>query len=340
MAEKLRLAVIGTGLAWDKLHYPALEQLSDKYEITAVCNKTIDKAQGFANGVNLTPDRVYSNYSEMLKRDDIDVVDVLVPISENFEVAKDVLLAGKNLIAEKPFAATLNGANELLELKNQNNLKVMVAENYRYDEGNRIIKDIISSGKIGEITNFTLDTGADFPADMTGDNFAAKEWRQHPNFHGGIFLDGGVHDMALIRFLFGNVEKIYATGKLQIADYCPYSVINALLTFKDGVSGSYTFRSNAKPLYNPPIGLRIFGTSGEIYLESKDCGVVNVRYNDGLNEDLPYTPSRGYYNELLNFYNHNFNNETIVSTPEKEIGDIELVFNILKSIKKGEIIYG
>ena len=104
MAEKLRLGVIGTGMAWDKLHYPALQQLSDKYEITAVCNKTVDKAERVANTVNLPPDRVYSSYSEMLKRDDIDVVDVLVPISENFEVARDVLLAGKNLIAEKPFA--------------------------------------------------------------------------------------------------------------------------------------------------------------------------------------------------------------------------------------------
>jgi len=340
MAEKLRLAVIGTGLAWDRLHYPALEQLSDKYEITAVCNKTIDKAQGFAQGINLAPDRIYNNYNEMLRRDDIDVVDVLVPISENFEVAKDVLLAGKNLIAEKPFSATLDGANELLELKNRNNLKVMVAENYRYDEGNKIIKDIISRGKIGEITNFTLDTGADFSADMSGDNFAAKEWRQHPNFNGGIFLDGGVHDMALMRFLFGDVKRIYAVGLPQIADHCPFSTINALLTFKNNISGSYTFRSNAKPLYNPPIGLRIFGTFGEIYLESKDCGVVNVRYNNGQSEDLRFTPERGYYNELLNFYDNNFNNENIISTPEKEIGDIELVFNILKSIEKGEIING
>jgi len=338
--EKLRLAVIGTGLAWDRLHYPALQQLSDKYEITAVCNKTIDKAQGFAQGINITPDNVYSDYSEMLQRNDIDVVDVLVPISENFEVARDVLLAGKNLIAEKPFSATIDGANELLELKNRNNLKVMVAENYRYDEGNRIIKDIISNGKIGEITNFTLDTGADFSADMTSDNFAAKEWRQHPNFYGGIFLDGGVHDMALIRFLFGDIERIYAVGKPQVADHCPYSVINAMLTFKNNINGSYTFRSNAKPLHKPPIGLRIFGTLGEIYLESKDCGIVNVCYNNGLTENLPYTPERGYYNELLNFYNNYFNYENIISTPEKEIGDIELVFGILKSIEKGEAING
>ena len=331
--EKLRLAVIGTGFAWDRLHYPALQELSDKYEIVAVCNKTIDKAHGFAQGINLPPDRIYSNYSEMLERDDIDVVDVLVPISENFEVARDVLLAGKNLIAEKPFAATIEGANELLEIKNRNNLKVMVAENYRYDDGNRMIKDIISSGKIGEITNFTLDTGADFPAEMTGDTFAAKEWRQHPNFHGGIFLDGGIHDIALMRFLFGDVEKVYAVGRPQNEEFCPYSVISTLLTFKNSVTGSYTYRSNLKPLTEPPIGLRIFGTTGEVYLKSKESGVVNVSYKDGRTEELNYTPERGYYNEFVNFYDGN-----IVSTPEKEIGDIELVLDILSSIEKGDVV--
>ncbi|MCL2837805.1 MAG: Gfo/Idh/MocA family oxidoreductase [Oscillospiraceae bacterium] len=332
--EKLKLAVIGTGFAWDRLHYPALRELSDKYEITAVCNKTIDKAQSFAQGINLPPDRVYSNYSEMLRRDDIDVVDVLVPISENFEVARDVLLAGKNLIAEKPFAATLDGANELLEIKNRNNLKVMVAENYRYDDGNRIIKDIISSGKIGEVTHFTLDKSTDFPTEMLGDTFSAKEWRQHPNFNGGIFLDSGVHDVALMRFLFGDVACVYAVGRPQDEDFCPYSVISTLLTFKNSVTGSYTFRSTAKALVEPPIGLRIFGTLGEIYLESKECGVVNVRYKDGRSEDLNYTPERGYYNELLNFYDGN-----IVSTPEKEIGDIALVFDILKSMESSEVIH-
>ena len=333
MAEKLRLAVIGTGFAWDRLHYPALRELSDKYEITAVCNKTIEKAQGFAQGINLPPDRVYSNYNEMLRRADIDVVDVLVPISENFEVARDVLAAGKNLIAEKPFAATLEGANELLELKNRNNLKVMVAENYRYDDGNRIIKDIVSSGKIGDVTNFMLDKSTDFPQEMPDDSFAAKEWRQHPDFKGGIFLDSGVHDIALMRFLFGDVEKVYSVGHEQNEDFCPYSVINALLTFRNGVIGSYTFRSIAKALQNPPVGLRIFGTLGEIYLESKDCGVVNFRYKDGQSEDLSYTPERGYYNELLNYYDGN-----IISTPEKEVGDISLVFDILKSIENKEVV--
>jgi predicted dehydrogenase len=326
--KKLRLGVIGTGLAWDRLHYPALKELSDKYEIVAVCNKAVDKAQGFAQGINLSQENIYGDYNEMLKRDDIDVVDVLVPISENFEVARDVLNAGKNLIAEKPFAATIEGAKELIELKNKNNLKVMVAENFRYEDGNRMIKDIISKGKIGEVAYFVFNTAANFQKEQYTDSFASTEWRQHPYFEGGIFLDGGVHDMALMRFLFGEVEEVNAYARPQDEDFCKYMNINCIIKFQNSVIGSYNFYSSGGDLQKPPIGLRIFGTLGEIHLESKDCGVIDVHYKDGKCEKINYMPSRGYYNELLNFYDGN-----IICTPEKEVGDIELIFKILGKLK-------
>ncbi len=43
--NKIKLGIIGTGMAWERLHYPALKQLSDKYEITAICDTDIDKAK-------------------------------------------------------------------------------------------------------------------------------------------------------------------------------------------------------------------------------------------------------------------------------------------------------
>ncbi|GAE87097.1 glucose-fructose oxidoreductase [Acetivibrio straminisolvens JCM 21531] len=46
--KKIRLAVIGTGLAWERLHYPAIKELGDKYEIVALCNRTREDAEEFA----------------------------------------------------------------------------------------------------------------------------------------------------------------------------------------------------------------------------------------------------------------------------------------------------
>ena len=79
--------------------------------------------------------------------------------------------------------------------------------------------------------------------------------------------------------------------------------------------------------------MRVFGIKGEIYLEEKSCGVINVAYRDGSREHVTYTPERGYYNELLNFYNTLTGTENISVTPEIEYGDVKMVFDILHSIE-------
>jgi len=327
---KLRLGVIGIGMAWDKLHWPALRELREYYEIVAVCDTELDKARGFAARLGLAPEQIYSDHRHMLRRGDIDAVDVLVPIAENFEVARDVIRAGKGLIAEKPLAATLEGAKELIALKNRHNTKMMVAENLRYEECSAIIKEAIVGGQIGEAAYFILNTAAGFEEGMVGGSFGAKEWRQHPEFPGGIFLDSGVHDAALMRCLFGEARGLHAFAAKQQRDYCPWRNINAVLQFAGGVIGSYNFYSPNAELAKPPVGLRIFGSLGEIVLEGKDCGRVQIYYKDGRSEEKPFAPGKGYYNELLNFYHGD-----IVCTPEKALGDIELLFRICGLIGEG-----
>ena len=324
--QKIRLGVIGTGMAWDRLHWPALQQLRDKYEIAAVCDTDIEKARAAAQQLGLAPDQVYTDHRVMLRREDIDAVDVLVPIPENFDVAQDVIRTGKGLIAEKPLAATLEGARDLIALKNRHGTKMMVAENFRYEEFSTVIKEAL--GQIGEVAYFIFNTGADFEKDMTSDTFAAKEWRQHPEFPGGIFLDGGVHDMALMRYLFGDAQDVQALAARQDKDYCPWRNINTLIQFAGGVIGSYNYWSSFGELSKPPVGLRIFGSLGEIVLESKECGVVQIHYRDGRSEQKTFAPEKGFYNELLSFYNGD-----IVSTPEKALGDMELIDRIVGLIQ-------
>jgi len=147
--KKIRLAVIGTGMAWERLHYPAIKELEDKYEIVALCNRTRKDAEEFAKKINLSMDRVYDDYNEMLKRQDIDAVDILVPIESNYTVSEAVAKAGKDFICEKPLAANREEAKKYLELSKKYNVRIMIAENYRYSDEYNKIRDIVNSGKIG-----------------------------------------------------------------------------------------------------------------------------------------------------------------------------------------------
>ncbi|WP_094549431.1 Gfo/Idh/MocA family protein [Petroclostridium xylanilyticum] len=331
--RRVRLAVIGTGMAWERLHWPAIQELGERYEIVALCNRTKADAENFARRINLDLKNVYDDYHEMLKREDIDAVDVMVPISQNYDAAAAVIKANKNLIAEKPLAATMEGAKQLLDLHRKHNVKIMVAENYRYNEEINKIRDIVNQGKIGEVVYFIQNNVVDFESEMKKDTFAAKEWRQHPDYKGGAFLDAALHDLAGMRHIFGAVDHVYAMGRPQKEDFNPYMSVNVQILFKNGVIGQYVYYPDGKEMQAPLVGMRIFGTKGEIYLEEKTCGFINVAYNDGNRELIQYTPGRGYFNELLNFYNAMIGIENISVTPEIEYGDVKMVFDILKSIE-------
>ncbi|MDQ2087792.1 Gfo/Idh/MocA family oxidoreductase [Herbivorax sp. ANBcel31] len=337
--QKIRLGVIGTGMAWERLHYPAILELGDKYEIVSLCNRTLKDAQNFAQKINLDLDNVYDDYNEMLKRTDIDAVDILVPIEYNYEVSEKVARAGKDFICEKPMASNMDDAKKFLELSKKYNVKIMIAENFRYNEENNKIRDIVNSKKIGDVIYFIRNNVSCFPCEITKNTFAATEWRQHPKFKGGAFLDAALHDIAGIRHIFGAVESVHGLGKPQQQEYSPYHSINSNILFKNGIIGQYTYFPSGIESQKPPIGFRIYGTKGEIYLEDKECGIINVSYPDGTSEKINYTPKRGFYNELLNFYNALNGSEEISVTPEIEYGDVKMVFDILESISKKDVVY-
>jgi len=337
--KTIRLGTIGTGMALERLHYPALQELGDKYQIVAVCNRTRKDAEDFAKKINLDLSNVYDDYNKMLLRGDLDAVDILVPIELNYTVSEAVAKAGIDFICEKPMASSMEEADKYLTLSKKYNVKIMIAENYRYNEENNIIRDIVNSKKIGDTVYFIRNNISCFPCEMTQDTFAAKEWRQHPKYYGGAFLDAALHDFAALRHIFGAVECVQAFGKPQQEDFNPYLSINTNILFKNGVIGQYTYFPSGIETQKPPVGLRIFGTKGEIYLEDKNCGIINISYHDGKTEQVKYTPERGYYNELLNFYNALNGTEQISVTPDIEYGDVKMVFDTLKSISERKIIY-
>ena len=335
--HRIRLGVIGTGLAWERLHWPALQRLQDRYEVVAVADIDASRAHRAAEGIGLSADRVYTDYREMLRRDDIDAIDVLVPIAKNYSVAEDVAKHGFDMICEKPMGANLREARLHRDLPEKYNIKVLIAENYRYDEEYNLIRDLVRQGRIGDIVYFVWNSVSCFPCQMTQDTFAATEWRQHPDYPGGDFLDAALHDITAMRHIFGAIDRVHALGRRQRRDFSPYLSYHVNIGFKSGVIGQFAYWPSGKDSQGPMLGTRIFGTRGVIYLEDRACGVVNVFNPDGTSQQLYYTPYQGYYNEFVNFYNALTGQEAIAVPPEMEYGDVITVLAILSSLETGGV---
>lgn len=225
--KRLRVGIIGTGMAFERLHYPAYQELRDQYEIAALCDKDLDKAQEWAQKLGIPGTNVYNDHREMIKRTDLDIFDIMVPIDRNFIVTEEVAKAGKPIICEKPLAPNMEQARAHAGLPRKYNIPIMIAENYRYNEEIDLIRDILRTEKAGKPVYFMQNRVMNFPKDMWEDKFAAREWRQHPEFSGGVILDTAVHDMAALRHFFGAVGEVQAYGVPQDDEFAPYAVLTA-----------------------------------------------------------------------------------------------------------------
>jgi len=97
---------------------------------------------------------VSGQYDDLLNNSSIDVILISTPVVSHFELAKQALLAGKDVFVEKPLTQTVRQSHELIELAANNNRILAVDHTFLYTGAVQKIKEIIDSGDLGEIKYF------------------------------------------------------------------------------------------------------------------------------------------------------------------------------------------
>ncbi|MBI4653694.1 MAG: Gfo/Idh/MocA family oxidoreductase [Nitrospirae bacterium] len=138
-----------------------------------------------------------TNYKNILKDNDIQVVAIATPVHSHYNLAKDALEAGKHLLIEKPFTSKVKEAEELVELANKKNLMLFVDHTFIYTGAVKKIKEVISSGGVGDIYYFDsvrVNLGL-FQSDIN------------------VIWDLAPHDVAIMDYLLTEKPKsVVATG--------------------------------------------------------------------------------------------------------------------------------
>jgi len=208
--KKVKLGIIGCGIAAQTLHWPALRKLNDKFEVTVVCNHTEQKAKDFSKILGGVPYVI--DYHDLLQRSDVEAVDIALPFNLNYQVVRDALSAGKHVIVEKPLAANLSEAKMMLEFASNYSLVTMVAENFRYRPLFQKVKSYLLEGKIGE--PYAVFWNAFAFITPENNKYAQTGWRRHPQYKGGFVTDGGIHYVAALRDIFGEISHGIAFTKM------------------------------------------------------------------------------------------------------------------------------
>ncbi len=187
--QPIRLGVIGTGLAVEQLHWPALRQMKERFPIVAFANHTRPKAEHFASYSGASMDDYSSDYHDLLRRDDVDAVLISLPIPLNYDATRAALEAGKDVICEKPAGVDEAEGRRFVALEAEfPDRAILIAENMFYRDDLRQARALLDAGAIGRVHLASWrNVSRLVPKPGT---FSSTPWRHDPGYRGGPHLDG------------------------------------------------------------------------------------------------------------------------------------------------------
>ena len=333
--ELVRLGVIGAGLAARRLHWPALDRMRDRFEIAMVASASEASASSFAEMAGGCPWTL--NYHDALASEAVDAVLVTLPIHLNAQVLVESVRAGKHVLCEKPIAANLAQAREVVSeveaIAGGRGPVVAIAEHFRYRKDIITARDWVRKGRIGEL--FLVDVTCYYYTDTT-EGFASTPWRWDSQYRGGAITDAAVHHAALLREIGGEPEQAQAFTKLIHPRFSGMDTITLNLRFRSGALGRLLFAGGAAGVETPFLQATIFGNEGAILMDDR---TVRLRTRDGQEDEFgPYDNADSYFEQLVNFHEGITKGAPVVSTPAEALRDLELLMRAYDSAESRSVV--
>jgi predicted dehydrogenase len=331
----IRLGVIGTGLAVEKLHWPAIRQLPRQYEIVAFANHTRPKAEHFAGYTGLSMDDYAEDYHTLLARSDVEAVLISLPIPMNYPVTRAALEAGKHVICEKPAGKDDAEGRLFIELERQYpDRVVLITENCFYRDDARLARSLIDQGALGAIHLVSWRTVQQLiPRDG---EFSSTPWRHDPGYVGGPHLDAGVHHTALIRLLGGDVTRVFGETQDANTTHGGPSDLSLSMRFASGAIGNYTASYPELKVPREANDLRLYGTEGVMSLGYRQLRVD--RPGESATTYRTKQTDGGHYNAFVNFHEAVRMGAPVVGTVTQTYRNMQMVLGGLDAAKRGQAL--
>lgn len=250
----MRFGIIGCGRIAPK-HAESIVAMPEA-ELVAVCDILPEKAQAFADKYGAKP---YTDYQEMLKRDDLDIVTVATPSNLHSPIGIAVAQAGKHVIVEKPMAMTSKSADALIEACRKAGVKLAVCHQNRFNKSIRLLRQALEEGRFGALTHgqATVRWNRD-------DNYYAQApWRGTRLQDGGVLMNQSIHNIDLLQWMFGPVDSVFGYTATRLRHIEMEDVGGAVIRFKNGAIGLIEAASTIYPK-NIEETLNVFGATGSV----------------------------------------------------------------------------
>ncbi|MDW8321309.1 MAG: Gfo/Idh/MocA family oxidoreductase [Armatimonadota bacterium] len=207
MSQPLRIGLIGCG-GISRAHAHAMQTLGQQMvRVIATCD--VDEALAQERARESGAESAFTDWREVLKREDIDAVDLCLPHDLHAEVAIAAAQAGKHILVEKPIATTLEDGWAMVRAAREAGVVLMTAFVERFEAENWRTKQLLDEGWLGAPVLAQLDHLQDV-------HMPPGHWaRERKRLGGGAIASAGCHRLDLLRWFIGEVEWVSAETYYQ-----------------------------------------------------------------------------------------------------------------------------
>jgi predicted dehydrogenase len=252
MNRPVNIAVVGTGIG--RYHARGISEMPELARLIAICDLNEVTARTVAN--EYKAESFTTSYEELIRRKDVDAVSLCVPHDMHRDMAVAAARAGKHILVEKPLAITMKEASEIIAAAKENKVKLMTGHNMRYMGQHAKAKELVDQDVIGK--PFLMVASVHVFGVISGFRLSLK----HQG--GGTLIDSGVHRFDLIRWIMGDVKRLYGKkGRFYNMEMEGEDTAAVLMEFESGAVGTFTCSWSAKAPKNEEY-LQIYGPKGSI----------------------------------------------------------------------------
>src|SRR5229473_2661423 len=227
---RVKVGIIGSQFQAD-IHAASFQIMPHEAEVVAIASPTPGNAAALAKRFGIP--RVFTDYREMLKERDIEMITIAAPNSLHVQMTKDIAAAGKHIVCEKPLAMTIAEGEEMIAAAKQHGVLLMYGEELFFTPKYLKAKEMADAGAFGKV-------------------YLVKQSEKHFGPHspwfwdmnrsgGGAFMDLGCHGIAFCYFFLGRspIKSVYC----QMGTYVHHDKTKAeddslcILEFANGAVG-------------------------------------------------------------------------------------------------------
>ncbi|MBD3843455.1 MAG: Gfo/Idh/MocA family oxidoreductase [Campylobacterales bacterium] len=290
--KKINIGVLGCANIAQRFIIPTIKEM-EEFNLVGIASRTKEKADSFAKEFNT---KAFYSYESLLDDTSLDAVYIPLPNSMHYKWIKKALKTNLHVLVEKSMACELEEVVELNNLAKEKSLVLIENFQFRFHSQLQYIKDLVDSGKIGDLRNIRASFG--FPPFSDDDNIRYKK-----ELGGGSLLDAGAYPLKISQIFLGN-DIVVQSASLNTPKDKEVDIWGSAYIKQNGGNLASQVTFGFDNFYQNNIEL--WGSKGKIYTNRIFTAApgfeptIEIEINEG--KEVVKLPSDNHFNNMLKYF--------------------------------------